>query len=360
MMNTHKKKLSYFILFLSFVMVIGGPLFVKLFRNNTFQQLNVVAFNPNPNFKYRTQILVDPESYLIADPLELISVDLSGERRWSRPLASQNYGGALSSDYMLFYEKKAGDLFLLNTHGEILKTKMAMGEVEDARLWSNGTMGILQDRTLSILNTDLEKTTHLVIPEGHILDFHFTPSRNTYVATVIDLSRQNFNTKVIFYTSAGHIKSGRHFYNEIAYGLHYNENEIILVTDENIHFFDYQGTKKYSVSLDKRVKNFIYSPHYDEIIVLVEDENQVEFIIRYDLMGRQVFTFENPFPDPKGMAAMREHLILFNDDKWVFMNHSGVITETYRAKDRIHGIHVADHRHFAVSYINRIDFYQQR
>ncbi|MBE0451076.1 MAG: hypothetical protein IBX70_09535 [Clostridia bacterium] len=361
--------LTIFILSLLFVtqfdLVIAG---VSKWINEDYVKTQEFVFNQNNNFEYRAEIITMDDAYVIVDPTEIKYVSSQGNPVWKKDLASQNVAVAGGKKIIVLSERKAGDVFVLSSKGEITAKVMGLGTVRQIKVFDDKYIGVLkEDSSLVLLDTKLNLVSTTQLPKGEILDFDLNIKSQDIVAILLDLSRKEFNTKLVLASINGNISSGSNLTQEIAYEMVIDEDRINVLVDSALLSYDYKGTLETRIPIERTISRFLFHEKSDLIwIYVVNSVNDLSSpqkgneILIFDSNGNTVAAFEPPFDDISGLAEFGDSVIIFGNRDIAVIDAAGKVLERYIGKDDIQKIHSIDNKSFGVEYNNRLEIYVKK
>lgn len=327
-----------------------------------------VLINQNDNFEYRAKTYSMNKAYLALDPSEVIYISDEGKPIWKKTLASQNVDGAVGKKWMVLCERKSGDIFVLDNEGNLLAEKFSLGPIDSIKILNDAYVAVLKkNRELLLFDKTLKPTSTTILPKGKIIDFGLNPQNTEIVISLLDLSRSDFNTKILFTDLQGNIKSGSHVYAVIPYDVILEDGVIIMVVDAGFLFYNYKGENVGNIETQRTIQNFFYSNQTSELYVhLIDEGAQLESttpkseMAVYNQQGTVVRKFIPPFDNIKGMTAFGSDLMLYNDKELAVVSREGKVTKKYVFKDDIQKVHTLDKKSFAVTFIGRMDVYVKK
>lgn len=367
-MKNFGKKFSLLIFILCFVVTVKFDGFVSNVKGQGFKLETSVLINQNNNFEYRAKTFAMKKGYLALDPSEVTYVDSNGKPQWKKTLASQNVDGAVSKKWMVLCEKKSGDLFVLDTSGNVMAEKFALGPVQSVDILNDTYIAVLkQNRELVLLDKSLKIASTTVLPKGKIVDYGLNPQNTEIVIGLMDLSRSDFNTKVLFTDLQGNIKSGSHVYEAIPYDLFLEDDLIIMVVDSGFLLYNYRGEQISKIETAGTIQNFYFDANHQEVYVhLLSDTADLKNnipesqIIVYNNKGAELRRFKPPFKDIIGMKHFGNDVLIYNETTLMIMGSEGRVLKKFDFKEEIKAVHAVDSNSFAVTFVGKMDVYVKK
>ncbi|GAU77858.1 DUF5711 family protein [Fusibacter sp. 3D3] len=365
----NKSRLNSLIIFvICLIIVLKFDFVVAQFSKwvkEDFKVINRVIYNQNVDFENRAEILKVASRYVILDQSKLKVYDDEGIPIWEKEVATQNVLMASGKSSIALVEKKSGDVFIVDMKGNIKASHFGFGSVKGLKYFDEQYVGLLKtDGTLTILDEKLEVLSNTVLPKGEIIDFSINIKRQDIVAVVLDLSRKDFNTKLVIATFNGEIISGSNLFSEIAYQLWLSDDQINVITDSQMMAYDYECNLRFSVPFDRTVRKVLYEPEKGQFYFNVVNENgQIEnpkaqnAIMVINNVGETHIEFDAGMDNIEGLKIMDKRLMAFNHEKIIFFNEEGKMVDTYIGKDEILDVIILDDTHFGIAYINHMDLY---
>lgn len=341
---------------------------VSKFFKEDFKPINEIVYNQNVDFENRAEIKTIGDDYCLLDQSKLTLYDNEGKPKWEKALSTQNVLISPGKTSFAIVEKKSGDLYILDLKGNILFSKFGLGSVKSLKYFDDQYIGLLKtDGTLTVLNQKLEEISHTVLPKGEIIDFSINIKRQDIVAVVLDLSRKDFNTKLVIATFNGEIISGSNLFSEIAYTLWLTDDEIFIASDSRLMRYDYECNLQPSTPFDRTVRRLVYDSKRDLFFFnVVNTEDQIDnpksanAIITYNDKDEPIMEIDAVLEDIKGMKVMGNRLMIFNQNEVVFFDEDGKIVDRYKGSDEVLDVVIIDADHFGIAYINHMMLYERK
>lgn len=351
-----------FVIVLKFDLVVAQ---VSKWVKEDFKVVSQLIYNQNIDFENRAEVQSTGSRYVVLDQAKLKLFDHEGVPLWEKAVSTQNVLMASGKTSIALVEKKSGDVFIVDLKGHIKASHFGFGSIKALKYFDEKYVGLLKtDGTLTILDEKLEVLSSTVLPKGEIIDFSINIKRQDIVAVVLDLSRKDFNTKLVIATFNGEIISGSNLFSEIAYQLWLSDEQISVITDSQMMAYDYDCNLKYSVPFDRTVRKVFYDTkkglfYYNVINQdgAIDNPKAQNAIIVINDQGETLFEFDAMIDAIDGIKMMGKRLMVFNQEKIVFFNNEGKPVDTYEGKDEILDVVILDDTHFGVAYINQMDLY---
>lgn len=361
-MKPKKKRLSVFILLLCLFSVMRFNFSVL---GDDYKRVQSHSFNQNNNFEYRAKTHTMKHGYLIVDPTEVIYTTSEGLPVWKKAFSSQNVGSAVGSNWMVLCEQKAGDVFVLDVKGNVTAEKLNLGPIEHIKILNDQFVAVLlRNRELLLFDAKMALLSNTTLPKGKLIDFALTPNHSEIVVGLLDLSRKDFNTKLVFTDRLGNITSGSHIYEAIAYDIVLRPQNIIMVVDSGFLFYNYKGALQNVADIDRTIGQFLFHDKNKEIwVYLINEQPDLENpkppfeILVLDENGGHLRAFEPPIESVKGMVAFGENAIFYNLNEVAIVSKEGKVEGRYVINEEIAGVHAVDQKSFAIELVNRLDIY---
>ncbi len=339
-----------------------------LFSSSPYRQAESIVFNQNNDFENRARLLQSKEGYWVADRTELMYIDKMGKILWVKPMMSQNIDISSSDNIMVITEKKAGDIFLLDSDGNIHAQLMALGEIDRIKIFYDQYVGVLlKNKVLMLFDHHLSPIGSTVLPQGDILDYQLSLDLQNIVVTILDFEHKIFNSKLVFINQNGNIKSGTNLNEAIIYDVILTKQDVITLTDMGIYRFAYNGKLIESMEIDANIMQFAYREKTQQLYVQLFRDGvdfmnpKVEHEVRvYDQSLKTIHSFEPPMTSVKGIVPLGNTFIFYNDFEWAIVDENGKLVDKNQSLDYIHHIHVVSERSFGIEYVNRLDVYTKK
>lgn len=358
---------------LSWLVLLLSVFFVMQFENvisqasrlihSNYKMTNQVFFNQNNDFEHRAQIFSIEDAFVIVGKTAVQYIASDGRVIWEKDVSSQNVSVGAGKNTFVLAEKKAGDLFLVNKAGEILEKRFSVGAIESVRMFSDGYIGVLQkNNAFMLLDKHLKTVSVVQLPKGEVMAYGLEPNHQSLAFVILDLTRREFNSKLVFVAYNGNITSGSTISEKIVYDLKVMKDSVATLTDEGLLFFDYTGKQIGSYEPEQIISGFtmedqmwLYLGKKDASNITVNPET--EKLVQVNNNGEPIETIELKIPDVKGIEVFGNQLVAFSDKMMVILNNEGKILDTFYGTEAIMNVHTIDSHSFAIEYINYLDIY---
>lgn len=364
-----KKSLSLIVLLICILFVMQFESIVseasKLFNEN-YKLKNQIYFNLNNDFEYRAQIFTIDDAFVIVGRAKVQYISNEGELIWEKDVSSQNVSVAPGTNFFILAEKKAGDIFVINKQGEIIEKRFALGAIESVKSFDDGYVGVIKaDHEFVLLDQKLKTVCSTKLPSGIILDYDLMANRQNIAFLLLDLNHTEFNSKLVITTFNGNIVSGSNIAEEIGYGMTLLKDKIVVLVDNALFYYDYNGKRIHEVNIEQTISSFLLSN--DSYLYLnnqgnnnITIETPPEKLISLNAQGDILEDFKPDLLSVLGMKKLGDQLMIFNKDQVQIIGSAGEVKEVYNATDEIKAIHVINDTSFAIEYINHLDVYTQK
>ena len=228
----------------------------KLFNEN-YKLKNQIYFNLNNDFEYRAQIFTIDDAFVIVGRAKVQYISNEGELIWEKDVSSQNVSVAPGTNFFILAEKKAGDIFVINKQGEIIEKRFALGAIESVKSFDDGYVGVIKaDHEFVLLDQKLKTVCSTKLPSGIILDYDLMANRQNIAFLLLDLNHTEFNSKLVITTFNGNIVSGSNIAEEIGYGMTLLKDKIVVLVDNALFYYDYNGKRIHEVNIEQTISSF--------------------------------------------------------------------------------------------------------
>ncbi len=361
---------------LSWLILLLSILFVMQFENivsqasklvdENYKRSNQVFFNLNNDFEYRAQIFTIEDAFLIVGRTSVQYISSEGRVLWEKDVSSQNVSVAAGLDYFVLAEKKAGDVFVINRDGEIIAKRFALGAIESIKSFDDSYFGVLKaNNELILIDQKLKTVCSTELPKGVIIDYDVDIDKQNIAVVLLDLSRKEFNSKLVLASFGGSITSGSNISGEIAYDMKLFENHIAILSDTGILYYGFDGKLENTFASDQIISSFILEAQPWLYLKQQQTGNvpidaKADKLVQLSGEGKVLNTFEPPIAPIDGLKLFGENLVAFNTERVVIVNMAGKVVESYIGTEKITNVHLLGDKSFAIEYINHLDIYTSK
>lgn len=331
--------------------------------NHNYKLTNQVFFNLNNDFEHRVQIITINDAFVIVGRTSVQYISSDGTLIWEKEVSSQNVSVGPGKNGFVLAEKKAGDVFVVDGKGEIENKRFSMGAIESVKMFDDGFVAVLKaNNELILLDHELKTVCSTILPKGVIIDYEIDTSKQYIAIILLDLTRKEFNSKLVLTSFNGNIVSGSNLSQKIVYQMSLHNDEIAILSDTGLMLFDFNGKLLSEQNFDQTIKNFSIGRQI--VLHLINKTNEQNLIeqaperlVKLDYNGALQNELEVKIENAKGIKEFGEHLIMFSDDLVVITDQEGKITETYYGVEQIKNVHIVGKLSFAIEYVNHLEIY---
>lgn len=360
-----KRVLSLICFILCVVLVFGYRDLLLVFSNNTYKMTKQINFNMNSDFEYRATLKCLAKGYTVLEKDEITFYDSSGYRIWSKPLSSQNTLIDTGEALIALAEKKAGDVFLLDTKGAIVSSIIGLGRIEAIRIFDDKYIGVqMSDGSFNMYDKKMNLLGITKLPKGELIAYDVNGDKQDLVMGILDLSRTDFNSKLVIAGFNGTIMSGSNLIEDLIYDIHLSRDEMLITTDQMLNIYDYNSALIASVTFDRTINHTVYEPTNNQMYYqltndasTLDNPSAKQTLVSYDSLGKIVFDVALESDTIKGMKLSDEILCLYNDTTVYIYNLSGELLEQYHATESIEDVLLTGTDSFGIVYDNSMDIY---
>jgi len=362
---------SRLILIICIILVFGHReviRYVSKVFNENYYKAESIEFNHNSDFENRAKILSLDKAYVVLESDALYYYDEYGNLIWSKAIMSKNTLISAGEKTMVIAEKKAGDVFVIDSNGDIVASILGLGSIQSIQYFEESYIGILkEDNVLSIYDVKMNLIGNTAFPDGQVIDYGINLPKEDVVAVLLDLSRTDFNSKLIVSTFNGDITSGSNLIEEIVYGIYLSKAQVIIVSDNHIRIFDYNTKRVSEIEMDRITHQMTFDEKEEILYVQVtnvqseiENPKPKQSVIAIDTRGKITSEFEVSIENVIGMTVFKDTLLLYNQNEIVSYKKTGEYVETYESDEMIYGIIHTKKKSFGVIFDNYMDIYREK
>ncbi|MBS7526556.1 hypothetical protein KHM83_07700 [Fusibacter paucivorans] len=353
---------------LSIFIVFQGNHIIQWFTKTSFEKVHQIEFNKNSDFEYRATLVNMDDAYVVIEKDAVYLYNATGELMWSKPLSSQNTLVASGKREFVLAEKKAGDIFVIDEKGNIKASVLGIGALQSLKIFDDTYVGaVMTDGTLNIYDEKMNLMGVTKLPNGEMIDFDVNAKRQDIVMGILDLSRTDFNSKLVIAGFNGNIISGSNLIQDVIFDLDLTDDAMWITTDHQLRLYNYDSELLHEISLDRLV-NGIY---FDEIaermyLQLTNEESELsnpkskQTLVCYDSSGKIVYDIPLTLTEINGIKGFDDKMCLYNDNNVYFYDSSGKLLEHYTTVEAIRDVLLTRANTFGIVYDNSMDIYVEK
>jgi len=362
---TSKRLLSLICLGISLLIVFEFDQIWYLFSKTSYENVAQITFNKNSDFEYRATLVNLEHGYIVMEQSSLIYYDHVGNKIWSKNLNSENTLIAEGKDRLVIAEKKAGDIFILSESGEILASILGLGKLVDIKFFEDTFVGALKaDGNLNMYDEKLNLLGITNLPKGEMITYDVNTDHQDIVMGILDLSRTDFNSKLVIGGFNGTIMSGSNLIQDLVYAIDLAPKSMFVTTDHQLRMYNYDSTLLQEIDFEGTLHHMVYDDVHQHILlqftndaISLDNPKAKQTLVCYDDYGEVMYDIALPLDEVEGIKLFGEKLCVFNTNEVVFLDEEGRVHERYRGKEPIKDVLLTALDTFGIVYDNSIVIY---
>lgn len=339
-----------------------------LFLQNDYKSIEEIDFNTNSDFENRASVAKVQSGFVILEKDTLKFYNAMGILLWTKPLNSQNTLLSTGNHKVVVAEKKAGDVFVLDENGDISASLLGIGAITDVRIFEDKILGVVKsDGNLNIYDEKLNLLGITKLPSGEMIDFEINTEKQDVVMGILDLSRTDFNSKIVIAGFNGNIISGSNLIQDVIFDIHLTSDYMWIITDRQIKLYDYDSQLIKEIDLDRLINVIYYDDDMQKLYLqLTNGESQFDnpraeqTLVSYDQDGNVLYDIDLTLESSTGMKTFGDKLCLYNENQMVFIESDGKINGNYKGKEVIRDVLLTHDNTFGIVYDNSIEVYVEK
>lgn len=337
---------------LSIIIVLVVNFLVDAMSLKDFQNMGSYYFGENSDFEYSASIAVVDDGAVIAGKTKLLKYGSDGKLKWEKPLGSYSSIMEAKGQIIAICEPNAGEIYILNTDGEILFTKKNLGRIDKVKVFESGSVGIISGEESGgsyayIYSSKLKKLYDTRIQSSLVLDFDYNDqSAQLSILTLGD----DINFYVNNYSITGEISSGIIIDSAMAYAVKLGTGGVIVMTDSGKFMPDTQDKSK-GVS-PEFMGDLTYFSFQDDIEIYAREQTQDVYHNNQKIAAIPLKSkFEIMLEKNLLITELGEIKLIRPDGKQLktFKNGSSKLNKILKINDNS----------FVICYSNKVDFYKK-
>ena len=363
-----KKILSLICLGLSLLIIFEFNEIWYVFSKTSYESVAQITFNKNSDFEYRATLDHLDEGFVVMEQSSLTFYDELGNRIWSKNLTSENTLISTGTDRFVIAEKKAGDVFILSQSGEILSSILGLGKITDVNLFEDTFVGVLKaDGNLNMYDEKLNLLGVTNLPKGEMITYDVNAEHQDIVMGILDLSRTDFNSKLVIGGFNGTIMSGSNLIQDLIYAIDLTPKEMFVTTDHQLRIYTYDSTLIQAIDFDRTLHHIVFDSVAQQILLqLTNDEASIDnpkakqTLVCYDAKGQIIFELTLPLDEIEGVKLFKDKLCVYNTREVVILDKEGRVQERYLGKEPIKDVLLTTLDTFGIVYDNSMVVYAKK
>ena len=329
---------------------------------DNYKRTHQIFFNLNNDFENRAQVITTSDAYIIAGRTAVQYISEEGKLEWEKDISSKNVCIAKGEEYFAIAEQKAGDVFLVDPKGSIVSKRYGLGTILSIKCFEGYIAVVKDNQEFLLLDNQLKTLCSTVLPKGTVIDYEVDVKSQNAIVAILDLSRNEYNTKVVLTSFNGTIVGGSNIEKQIAYDVAVFDQLLYVLTDQGISYFGFDGKLIGNYKAKQTISKFILSESPWLFFVPNTGENQTvstqkNKIVQLSTDNKVLHEFKLPVETIKGMYEIGDNLLVYNERDIFILSQEGKKLETYHVKDEIKNVHIMNKQSFAVEFINHLDIY---
>jgi hypothetical protein len=355
-------------LILSLGLVFQANHIVRWFTKTSFEKTQQIEFNKNSDFEYRATLTSMDDAFVVIEKDAVYLYDSSGIRLWSKQLSSQNTLVASGRQKMVLAEKKAGDIFVLDEKGNIMASVLGIGSMQSLKFFDDTYVGaIMTDGTLNIYDEKMNLMGVTKLPNGEMIDFGVNVKRQDIVMGILDLSRTDFNSKLVIAGFNGNIISGSNLIQDVIFDLDLTDDAMWITTDHQLRIYNYDSELLHEISLDRLINGIYFDKAAARMYLqLTNEESELsnpkskQTLVCYDSGGNVIYDIPLTLTQINGIKGFGNKICIYNDNNVYFYDAEGNLLESYSTVEAIRDVLLTSANTFGIVYDNSMDIYVEK
>lgn len=325
------------LIFVFFNSVIKDIITVKLFkRNKDFNEINSFKINTES----KIDVEVNEDVILICHNSGIYCIDNDGNEKWSKHVEDTKYNLAMNNDVFYMTDENKESITAYNIDGD------KIWNYELDRIINNIFM---ENNYLEVVSHDKENNEYIdifnkngtlffsnSIRDGKFIKAYVNDKLEEIILNTLHFSPNGIMSIMSIYNIGNELITQKKFENEIIYAIDYiNENELLVVTDNNI--FIIKDDKILWSEVVKDIKDFTIDNERNIFIL----ENKL--VRCFSNSGDEIFK-KKVSKDMKILGVNNDILIVCGDKNFTIYDKSGKSLTEYINSDVIHDIILKDNK----------------
>jgi len=246
--------------FISYTLLEYAPIFgIKLFNNKQADNIVIENFaEENVYMHYNGELLVYSEE-------TLKTYDARGKKTWEHKInEASKLDVYINASYMVLANKSNGNIYIFSGKNELTNKKID-GDIDDVFLDDKGNVAVEYSssgykKIITVFNKYGKNKYSAYISSASILDIKLMNDASKLLLLQTDSSSLTIGTKISIIDSKkdGNIEEILKLENKLVYDIKEMNDEIILVTNDNIQKYNLNTKVKTDVhSLDSNQTNYV-------------------------------------------------------------------------------------------------------
>lgn len=313
-------------------------------------------------FEDQTMFFNGPGYIVKSDDEYLRMYDHSGAPIWEKPLNAQGVIVKGTKSSVAVIEPVSGDVFLLNSSGNILAKKFALGQIVDVLYPSDGYLvcRMSERDELLIFDANLENYGRIPLPDGEILDIGVSATEDLIALTMFRLENGTYHSQILTYKRDGQPIGAINLKDKFILDFAVIKDQMIGVTDAQVFSYNISNELNWEVNIDRAIKKASICSDGTTVLNLIksgEDISDARFdnVISYVGVGGEAIS-EVPIDyEVEKLKRRKGHTVFSTVDRIYILNENGKMDSIVDTGGNLRDFEFVDDDTLGVEYGDRLD-----
>jgi len=288
--------------------------------------------------------------------------DTSAEPVWEKDLNGQNVLVDGNEKSISVVNQTAGDLFLLNTDGEITAKKFGVGQIGEVLHPSSDVLVcyMVEENELRIFDAGLENIARIPMPDGEILDLDVSSTDSLIAVSMFRLEDEAYHSQILTYQLDGQAIGAINMKDKIILDIEVAGTQMIGVTDEQAFAYNTSNELLWDINIDRTIKKASVSK--DGMILLnlvrssedltdIRPENALQYI---NEKGEEVNEIAIEY-DAEVMIFKGSRTVFSTEDRLYILSNSGKMESIIDTGGNLRSFNFISDKYLGVEFGDRLD-----
>jgi hypothetical protein len=365
-----RRKVSFFVLVLSFIIVFGFGQMVSLIREASglgpisIERIKTVSAAAAPTYKKQSFFYPVVSGVIMTGNERLTYMTAAGEVVWEKEFFGSDILAHERNEKFYICDKATGDFYVLDKKGQILSKIEGLGRVDRFVVGSDGytALYLKNDKKIALINPQGIVSASIPVPYEDLLDVRYSESMGLIALSVLVVENDYFHTNVLLFGTDGKMRGARNFNHTVVFRLSDAGQDFIGYSDELMIAFNDQNEEIWKKIVDRTISKLEFDQQGNTLLNLtiknraIDDTREDNVLSLYNSAGDRLF--ERKMDVVIDVLSLGPERIAFvGDGKLHVLNFSGKLLGARTIDDSLTALEWLDQNHLGVEYENRYEIY---
>lgn len=288
--------------------------------------------------------------------------DTAAQPVWEKTLHGQSVSVDGNAKSIAVVDPTTGDLFLLNTDGQITAKKFGMGSIGQIMHPSQDYLVcyMTEENTLRIFDKNLENIARIPMPDGEILDIDVSKTDSLIAISMFRLENETYHSQILTYQLDGQAIGAINLKDKIILDIAVIGDQMIGVTDEQAFAYNTSNEILWEVTMDRSIKRAMVSEDGTIVLNLVKaGENlkdaRPDNVLKYISSSGELLEEISIQYDVESLVRQGGRTVFSTVDRLYILSEKGTMESILDTGGNLRAFSFINNKYLGVEFGDRLD-----